>query len=74
MRLRDGLKAMLAALMITAFSVPAGGETIIHKSVTYFSVGGKTASDLDTEMMRRGPGYADQVQRFGNIRHQGQSL
>ena len=55
MRLRDGLKAMLAALMMTAFSMPAGSETIIHKSVTYFSVGGKTASDLDTEMMRRGP-------------------
>ncbi|RYE71211.1 MAG: peptidase, partial [Hyphomicrobiales bacterium] len=43
------MRAALAAMMIAAVSVPAGGETIIHKSVTYFSIGGHTASDLDSE-------------------------
>jgi predicted secreted Zn-dependent protease len=66
MRLRDGLKAALAALLIATFSLPAGGETIIRKSVTYFSIGGNTASDLDSEMMRRGP-----VSRNTGRRHPG---
>lgn len=33
----------------------ARAETIVHKTVSYFSIGGKTASDLDRELQRRGP-------------------
>ena len=55
MRLSRTLRPMLAALLISTASVPAPAETIISKSVTYFSIGGHTASDLDREMLRRGP-------------------
>ncbi len=36
----------------------AGGvsaETIAHKTVSYFTIGGKTAADLDRELQRHGP-------------------
>lgn len=52
---RKTLQPLIAALLILASSAPVRGETIIHKSVTYFSIGGKTASDLDREMTSRGP-------------------
>lgn len=55
MRLPRSLQPLFAAFLIAGASVPAPAETIIHKSVTYFSIGGRTASDLDREMMRRGP-------------------
>lgn len=55
MRLQKTLQPIVAALLIAAASVPAPAETIIHKSVTYFSIGGRTATELDREMMRRGP-------------------
>lgn len=55
MTLRKTLQPLIAALLILAASAPVHGETIIHKSVTYFSIGGKTASDLDREMTNRGP-------------------
>lgn len=55
MRLPKTLQPLCAALLILGVSVPAPAETIIHKSVTYFSIGGRTASDLDREMMNRGP-------------------
>jgi predicted secreted Zn-dependent protease len=44
-----------AVLAILALSGPAAAETIIHKTIIYFSIGGRTAADLDREMMRRGP-------------------
>jgi predicted secreted Zn-dependent protease len=55
MRLPRTLQPIVAALLIAAVSFPAPAETIIHKSVTYFSIGGRTATELDREMMRRGP-------------------
>lgn len=55
MRLPRTLQSLFAALLMSGLSVPAPAETIIHKSVTYFSIGGRTASDLDREMMNRGP-------------------
>lgn len=33
----------------------AFADTIIYKKITYFSIGGTTAADLDREMMKRGP-------------------
>lgn len=55
MRLSRTLQPLLAALLIATASLPAPAETIIRKSVTYFSIGGRTATELDREMMRRGP-------------------
>ncbi|MGV3552626.1 DUF922 domain-containing Zn-dependent protease [Rhizobium sp.] len=55
MKIAKTLHPLIAALLIAAVSPPVHGETIIRKSVTYFSIGGKTASDLDREMVNRGP-------------------
>lgn len=55
MKLRRMVQPIAAALLLALAAAPATAETIIHKSVTYFSIGGRTASDLDREMMRRGP-------------------
>jgi predicted secreted Zn-dependent protease len=54
---RFGIKLGIsgAALAALAFAVPATAETIVHKTITYFSIGGTTAADLDREMMKRGP-------------------
>jgi predicted secreted Zn-dependent protease len=52
---RTRLMPAMAALLIAMVSPRAYGETIISKSVTYFSIGGNTVSELDSEMMRRGP-------------------
>lgn len=39
-----------------AVQVPAAqAETIVHKSTSYFTIGGKTAADLDRELLRNGP-------------------
>jgi predicted secreted Zn-dependent protease len=54
-RYRDHLKTVIVALALSATALPAASETIIRKSITYFSIGGRTASDLDREMSRRGP-------------------
>ena len=43
-----------------------GAETIMKNSTTYFSVGGKTADDLDRELVRSGP-----VSRVTGKRHPG---
>ncbi|UVC10903.1 DUF922 domain-containing protein [Rhizobium sp. TH2] len=52
---QDHLKTVIVALALSAIALPAASETIIRKSITYFSIGGSTASDLDREMSRRGP-------------------
>jgi len=54
-RYQDNLKTVLVTLAVSMVAFPAGSETIIRKSTTYFSIGGRTASDLDREMSRVGP-------------------
>jgi predicted secreted Zn-dependent protease len=49
------LAPMVAALLFAGSNMPAQGETIIRKSVTYFAIGGTTVSDIDREMLQRGP-------------------
>lgn len=44
-----------AAAAILAVAPAAQAETITRKSFSYFSVGGKTAAELDRELSRRGP-------------------
>ncbi len=46
---------LCGALMSMAVAQPAAADTIVFKKITYFSIGGTTALDLDREMMRRGP-------------------
>lgn len=55
MAFRKLLLPLTSAMLVLAASAPVRSETIIHKSVTYFSISGTTVSDLDREMMRRGP-------------------
>ncbi len=43
------------AAAILAFASQAQSEMIVRKTVTYFSIGGKTAADLDREMAAHGP-------------------
>jgi predicted secreted Zn-dependent protease len=48
--------ARLALAAILLASAPqAQSEMIVRKTVTYFSIGGKTPADLDREMAARGP-------------------
>lgn len=47
-----------AALCLGLVSAPnrvLHAETIVHKSISYFTIGGRTASELDTELQRHGP-------------------
>ena len=60
--------ARLAALAAVAALTlqPAGAETITSKSFSYFSVGGRTAAELDAELARRGP-----MMKHSGSRHPG---
>ncbi|HVK90817.1 MAG TPA: DUF922 domain-containing protein [Mycoplana sp.] len=49
------LQPILLLLLLTAVSTPAVGETVTSKTFSYFSVGGRTAAELDEELNRRGP-------------------
>ncbi len=46
------LSAALTALLVVSASAPAGAELRFSKSFSYFSVGGKTASELDEALSR----------------------
>jgi predicted secreted Zn-dependent protease len=54
-RLGAKLVFLYAAMAGLAVAQPAVADTIVHKTITYFSIGGTTAADLDHEMMTRGP-------------------
>ena len=55
----------LAALASMVFQ-PAAAETITSKTFSYFSVGGRTAAELDAELSKRGP-----VMKHSGSRHPG---
>jgi predicted secreted Zn-dependent protease len=55
----------VAALTSLAFQ-PARAETITSKSFAYFSVGGRTAAELDAELSKRGP-----MMKHSGSRHPG---
>lgn len=55
----------VAALACPALQ-PARAETITSKSFAYFSVGGRTAAELDEELSKRGP-----VMKHSGSRHPG---
>lgn len=54
-RVRVPLKAALLALLVAAPLSAASGETVINKSFSYFSIGGRTAEELDKALSASGP-------------------
>ncbi len=48
-------KTLLLLLMISAAAATARAETLTNKTFSYFSVGGRTAAELDDELSKRGP-------------------
>ncbi|MFD1744077.1 DUF922 domain-containing Zn-dependent protease [Rhizobium helianthi] len=55
-----------AILLAHLFAGPATAEPQIAKTYSYFSIGGKTADDLDAELQKRGP-----LTRATGFRHPG---
>lgn len=47
--------ALFVAIGLVTWTGTAQSETLISKSFSYYSIGGKTADDLDRELARRGP-------------------
>ncbi|MCQ2003941.1 DUF922 domain-containing Zn-dependent protease [Rhizobium sp. NRK18] len=56
-RNRTRVSILLATALIAAIVLPARSEArpVIQKTYRYFPIHGKTAEDLDRELMRRGP-------------------
>ncbi|MCD2182030.1 DUF922 domain-containing protein [Rhizobium sp. TRM96647] len=48
-------KTLLLLLIVSATAATARAETLTNKTFSYFSVGGKTAAELDDELSKRGP-------------------
>lgn len=49
------LRPFMLFLAIAGIATPSSGETITNKTFSYFSVGGRTAAELDEELNKRGP-------------------
>ncbi|MBO3760669.1 DUF922 domain-containing protein [Ciceribacter sp. L1K23] len=54
-RLRSLATFFLAAILPLVFVQPVPAETIVKKRTTYFTIGGRTAEELDNELSRHGP-------------------
>ncbi|MGN7733413.1 DUF922 domain-containing protein [Hyphomicrobiales bacterium] len=54
-RVRVPFKAALLALLVAAPLSAASGETVINKSFSYFTIGGRTAEELDKALSAGGP-------------------
>jgi predicted secreted Zn-dependent protease len=52
---RISFAAFLILSIVAGHSSSAYGDTVISKSITYFSVGGRTAEELDKALSERGP-------------------
>ncbi|UDF29225.1 UNVERIFIED_ORG: DUF922 domain-containing protein [Roseateles sp. XES5] len=59
-------RLMAFAALATLAVQPARAETITSKSFSYFSVGGRTAAELDEELSKRGP-----MMKHSGSRHPG---
>lgn len=49
------LCAVFAGALALSLSGPAFSETIVRKTYSHFSIGGKTAADLDEQLSKHGP-------------------
>ncbi|MBD9647186.1 putative secreted Zn-dependent protease [Ensifer sp. KUDG1] len=54
-RVRVPFKVALLALLVAAPFGTASGETVVNKSFSYFSIGGRTAEELDKALSASGP-------------------
>lgn len=57
---------LMAIAALAASLQPAAAETITSKTFSYFSIGGRTAAELDDELNKRGP-----VMKHSGSRHPG---
>ncbi len=48
-------RILAAAAALLVATTGAQAETIVHKTISYFQISGKTADDLDRELSRHGP-------------------
>ena len=61
------IACLMALAALTGLALqPARAETITSKSFAYFSVGGRTAAELDAELSKRGP-----MMKHSGSRHPG---
>ena len=49
------LGPLLGFLLFSAIAAPAAAETVISKSISYFTITGSTAEELDAALNRHGP-------------------
>lgn len=49
------LTALIAVILASGAAQQVHSETQVRKSISYFSIGGRTAEDLDKELSSRGP-------------------
>lgn len=52
--------ALCLSMSLAASSSPARSETVVYKTVSYFTIGGTSLDDLDRELNNRGP-YSNQT-------------
>ncbi|MGF9567347.1 DUF922 domain-containing protein [Neorhizobium sp. JUb45] len=60
------LKSATTLTILLALTAPLAAQPVVTKTYSYFSIGGKTAEDLDAELERRGP-----LTRHTGARHPG---
>ncbi|MBX9469082.1 MAG: DUF922 domain-containing protein [Rhizobium sp.] len=62
------LRTAFILAVLTGISLPlsASADVVVQKSITYFQIGGRTATDLDAELSRKGP-----FTQASGIRHPG---
>jgi predicted secreted Zn-dependent protease len=65
-RMKTIARLMALAAVVCLPVQPAGAETITSKTFAYFSVGGRTAAELDEELSKRGP-----MMKHSGSRHPG---
>jgi predicted secreted Zn-dependent protease len=65
-RMKTIARLMALAAVVCLSVQPAGAETITSKTFAYFSVGGRTAAELDEELSKRGP-----MMKHSGSRHPG---
>ncbi len=60
------LKTITTLTVLLGLAAPVAAQPVVSKTYSYFSIGGKTAEELDSELERRGP-----LTRHTGARHPG---
>ncbi|MQY47334.1 DUF922 domain-containing protein [Rhizobiales bacterium RZME27] len=59
-------KTVTTLMLLLGLTAPLAAQPVVSKTYSYFSIGGKTAEELDSELERRGP-----LTRHTGARHPG---